>query len=98
MFPAEYPDGFGELYDVDADPWEMKNLYFGPECAHLVKELRSDLLDWLVTTSHPRTTQGVAPLLDSQAEPHYGCRTYADGKLSSEDVRRALREGKWNYI
>jgi arylsulfatase len=23
MFGAEYPDGFGELYDLAADPWEM---------------------------------------------------------------------------
>jgi len=51
LFEAEYPEGFGELYDLEADPWEMENLYFRPQYGPLVRELEKELLDWLVTTT-----------------------------------------------
>jgi choline-sulfatase/uncharacterized sulfatase len=59
MFPEEYPDGFGELYDLEADPWEMENLYFEPEHQGVVQELRADLLNWLLTTTRVRTMQRI---------------------------------------
>jgi choline-sulfatase len=59
FFPEEYPDGFGELYDLAEDPWEMRNLYFEAEYAPVVNELRQDLLDKLVQTARPTTVQGV---------------------------------------
>jgi len=37
MFPAEYPEGFGELYNLDDDPWEMTNVYFQLEYAATVR-------------------------------------------------------------
>lgn len=39
MFKEEYPEGFGELYDIEKDPWEMENLYFYPEYSQIVKEI-----------------------------------------------------------
>ncbi len=55
LFAEEYPAGFGELYDLADDPWEMANRYFDPDYAGIVRELRDELLDWLVTTTRPRT-------------------------------------------
>ena len=42
LFPETHPSGFGELYDLAADPWEMKNLYFEADYQdfHLVVEWR----------------------------------------------------------
>lgn len=45
MFADEYPDGFGELYDLQKDPWEMQNLYFRPDSAGVVSDLLRDLMD-----------------------------------------------------
>jgi hypothetical protein len=58
MFPVEYPDGFGELYDLERDPWEMHNLCFEPGSASIVQEIKADLLDWLIGTTRVKTALG----------------------------------------
>ena len=55
MFSDEYPDGFGELYDLENDPWEMHNLYADPDYPNVIGELQQELMDWLVTTTRPAT-------------------------------------------
>lgn len=55
QFHEDYPEGFGELYDLQEDPWEMTNHYFDPAYADVVREIQRDLLDWLVTTTRPKT-------------------------------------------
>ena len=47
------------LYDLETDPWEMRNLYFEPAYSNVVQELKGDLLDWLVTTTRPATALGL---------------------------------------
>ncbi len=93
MFPAEYPDGFGELYDLAADPWEMRNLYFEPDYQDIVAELRSDLLEWLITTTRPGTVSGVnsarfgAPALNRQRRQRYQTVVNRDGKINPRRLR-----------
>jgi arylsulfatase A-like enzyme len=41
---------FDELYDLDADPWELTNLAGSPEHRAVVAELRLHLLDWMLET------------------------------------------------
>lgn len=41
---------------------------------------------------------GNVPAQTAPAVHHYGCQTYADGKISADDVRGAIHLGKWNYI
>jgi arylsulfatase A-like enzyme len=55
FFAQEYPHGYGQLYDLDEDPWEMRNLYFDNDYKPVVQELERDLFDRLVTTTRPRT-------------------------------------------
>ena len=43
----------------EVDPWEMNNLYFDPNSADLAREMERDLLEWLITTTRPATTNGV---------------------------------------
>lgn len=91
MFVDQYPDGFGELYDLESDPWEMENLYFRPEYAHVARELERDLLDWLVTTTRPATVlpafKGTGSL---QERLRYGNATYRDNSIHPDWLRNRL--------
>lgn len=93
MFPQEYPDGFGELYDLAADPWEMRNLYFEPAHRGKVEEMKAELLDWLVATTRPASVLGAnsswwkpAPK-DVQVRERYRVWTHHDGKIGPNDIR-----------
>lgn len=83
MFASAYPQGFGELYDLAADPWEQRNLWASPEYRDIVRELESALLDWLVTTARPGTTLGASqhPALLAQSRQEFRCIVQADGKI-----------------
>ena len=88
-FAAEYPEGFGELYDLEADPWEMRNLYFEDEYADVVAELKAELLDWLVTTTRPATVLGAGDPAGPQATWRYQHGINADGKIHPDCIRAA---------
>jgi arylsulfatase A-like enzyme len=42
-----------ELYDLEADPWEMQNLLSQPEHRHIVRAMRTRLLAWAERTQDP---------------------------------------------
>lgn len=102
----EYPNGFAELYDIEADPWEMQNLYFDPAYAPVVAELKADLLEWLITTTRPKTSLGLdVPPGDAmvthfsgqfwdadsdQVINRYRCSVNADGKFHPDRLRALL--------
>jgi choline-sulfatase/uncharacterized sulfatase len=87
MFADAYPDGFGELYDLEADPWEMRNLFFDSAYADTVCELRNALLEWLVTTTRPATIHPPPTAENAQATLHYENAVNADGKIHPDNVR-----------
>jgi arylsulfatase A-like enzyme len=87
MFREEYPQGFGELYDLEADPWEMRNLYFEPEYKCVVRDVERDLLHWLVTTSRPATTLGARVAPGPQTLTRYGNTMNADRKIHPDRLR-----------
>ncbi len=101
FFPEEYPDGFGELYDLAADPWEMRNLYFDQSHQDLVRELRGDLLEWLITTTRPGTVSGVnssrfdTPELNRQRLQRYQTVVNHDGKINPDLLQNAKNK---NYL
>ena len=101
FFADEYPQGFGELYDLEADPWEMQNLYFEPAAQGTVQELKDDLLNWLITTTRPRTVSGVnsarfdAPDINPQRVLRYQTVTNRDGKINPARLHSA---GTKNYL
>jgi hypothetical protein len=45
----------GELYDIEADPWETRNLYHDPARSEVVAECRRRLLEWLTETTRITT-------------------------------------------
>jgi len=84
FFPEAYPDGFGELYHLGEDPWEMRNRWFDEDCAALRRELEGELLRWLVTTTRPKTSLGPSrtPWGDrDQNTQRFGCWAGDDHKL-----------------
>ena len=44
-----YPSCDGELYDLENDPGETRNLWTDPSCADVVRTLKNAILDWLIT-------------------------------------------------
>ncbi len=101
IFKGEYPDGFGELYNLKDDPWEMKNLYFEPEYSNTARELAGDLMEWLITTNRPKTTlmggTGSVCSGDWQRRLRYGHTINNDGKLSPAGIMEKNRHNR-NYI
>jgi choline-sulfatase/uncharacterized sulfatase len=89
MFADEYPDGFGELYDLEADPWEMHNLWFDADRQETVRELEREFLHWLVTTTRPRTVHPLRPRETSQTVTRYHHSVNADGRINPDRIRDA---------
>ncbi len=91
MWPGQ---DVGELYDLDADPWEMQNLYDRPDHRETVTELRRRLLDWLITTTRPVTFHPPIRKAPEAAGHHIA----ADGKTLPEHIRQQVRRGQVNYL
>ena len=92
MFAEAYPQGFGELYDLEADPWEMRNLFLDPDHREVVHEMREELLNWLITTARPATVHGANNTLTpegSQTVVRYRSLVNLDGKIHPDRVRAA---------
>ncbi|MBN2088418.1 sulfatase-like hydrolase/transferase [candidate division KSB1 bacterium] len=53
-----YPKGFEELYDLKEDAGECKNLANDPQYRKVCDEMKSHLLDWLITATE---TEQIAP-------------------------------------
>ncbi len=48
---AYYPEGYAELYDLENDPREERNLHGSPKYKPTEEELRGRILDWLITAN-----------------------------------------------
>ena len=100
MFPQEYPAGFGELYDLHADPYEITNLYPDPAYREVVQELQTDLLHFMMETLRPNTVNGVNTArqgMEEESPYRYRFRTWslADGKIPTAWFEQATTR---NYI
>lgn len=95
LFANEYPEGFGELYDLDVDPWEMRNLYFDPGYADVIREILQDLTDWLITTTRPATILPSVRAVSPQSTLQYNNAVNADGKIHPDRIREL---GYRNYM
>lgn len=99
LFAAEHPRGFGELYDLDSDPWEMRNRWADPSCAAVRADLETRLADWLITTTRPVSSLPI-PLADGPlTEERFHRRTALDGKLPTDAIHQYLATGGTrNYL
>lgn len=93
---------FGELFDIENDPWEMKNLYFDPEYQHVVQDLRLKLYGWLIRSMRNVT---VAPTVRN-VRGLEGKRSWddvpelfgADGKIDASLMQEIVETGNLNYM
>lgn len=101
MFKEEYPDGFGELYDLQKDPYEMKNLYFEKEYREKVTELKKDLYDYMIVKERPvcfHPSQFSKDHCD-QAKEIYHHKVNKDNKMNYRRVKEVAENPGWlNYI
>ncbi len=100
MFEDEYPDGFGELYNVEKDPYEMKNLYFEKKYADVVRQLERELLEMLITKTRPTIIHG--SVVDEPSGPQtktvYHHTVNQDNKIHYKRVAAAAKHnGYRNY-
>lgn len=96
-YAEHYPDGFGELYNVAEDPWEMNNRFFDPACAEKICELHRDLLTWLVRTTRVTTVLPHCRRTGKGWRHRYENSVLPDGKIGYEQIREAQAKLE-NYI
>ena len=82
MFADEHPEGFGELYNLELDPWEMNNLYFDKEHSGIARAMEHELLDRIIMTTRPVTATW-GPDANTYTDEYLE----ADGKLSYSRFR-----------
>jgi choline-sulfatase/uncharacterized sulfatase len=95
MFADDYPAGFGELYDLEQDLWEMHTLFFEEEYAPVVRDLQDELVNWLVTTTRPATILPAVVETTPQSQMHYHNVVNGDIKIHPDRIRNARYK---NYI
>lgn len=92
---VHYPEGMfagydhggdfaGELYDLESDPWETRNLARDAKHAAVLHEARRRLLDWLSQTLQPTT---VLPKVGGNRGP-----------VTRHDLETHVRAGKVQYL
>ncbi len=100
MFVETYPDGFGELYDLENDPWEMNNLFFEPKYKELIQSMLKEFLDWLVTTTRPATVRSVNSVIGMEVNEqrifNHRCITNEDLKIHPDEIRK-LKDNVYNF-
>ena len=71
----------------------MRNLYFESDYQDIAAELRSDLMEWLITSTRPRTVSGVnssrfdTPEMNRQRIQRYQTVVNLDGKINPNLLR-----------
>ncbi len=105
MFPKEhfgeyaYDPNFGELYDLEADPWEMNNLYFDPNYQAVIAEIKQDYLDWLIKTTRPKTIWPPVHDEGDQTYTEFHSTVNHDGKINPSILnKRSKSNPKRNYL
>jgi arylsulfatase len=96
-------EDFGELYDLQNDPWEMKNLYFEETYQSTVQELRFKLYCWLVRTTRHVTVNPWIPAMNDRPMTTWEFAkqegiTNEDQKSGEDFIRRVIQAGNTNYL
>jgi arylsulfatase A-like enzyme len=103
MYPGMKED-VGELYDMAGDPWQLKNLYHDPAQGERIGQLRRELMDWLITTTHIVTMNPPAGGFDPKRKEK-GRRQVPqteglaeDGRQPWRAIQRAAEKKAWSYL
>ncbi len=97
MFAQQHPQGFGELYDLQSDPWEMRNLFFDPEHQHTVTLLKHKLTDWLIQSTRVCTTLADAMPTGPQWVHRHKHTVLADNKIGPREIAQ-VKDRMTSYL
>ncbi len=87
----------GDLYHIEDDPMEMRNLYHDPAHQPIVEDLRRRLLEWLIATTRTRTC--VLPDAPQDEDGRVPYPLSPDGKQpNGAGPRRSSDAGALNYL
>lgn len=89
----------GELYDLENDPDETRNLYTAPAAQPTVTEMRRLLLEWLIRTTRVSTFHPAECVLEGtylDGRHHYPVNS--DGRLDNRILRKEIRERNLMYL
>ncbi|MCY2996188.1 MAG: sulfatase-like hydrolase/transferase [Planctomycetota bacterium] len=91
LAPTRPPE---ELYDVQADPWEIHNLAADPAQATTLKDLRARLDLWMEQTGDQGRTPASESLYDSDMAAYLGSKGDAEIEKNIKLMKQWAREGK----
>ncbi len=99
-YPEDHPvckeaPGFFELYDLETDPWEMRNLYRQPEFQDIYLRLKGKLLDWIIRTTRIKTRNPKVRVEGPQWKSRYKNSVNADGKTSPKHLPDGLSASRY---
>jgi choline-sulfatase/uncharacterized sulfatase len=103
MYPGMKED-VGELYDMVNDPWQLKNLYRDPAQRERIADLRRELMDWLITTTHIVTMNPPAATYDPNRKDKKRRQVPQteglgeDGRQPWRAIQRAAEAKGWSYL
>ena len=87
FFQAKKPDH--ELYDLNADPFEVNNLAYDPQYQHELLRLQAVLDNWELETND------LGRLPEPKAAREFFARRI--GKAMKNKIRKAKQDGSWTY-
>ena len=88
---------YEELYDLNADPWEIRNLSNNPQYAMLLQSMRDKLSEWIEETNDLGQTPESDEMYDSDMEVYQSSRNseqFAVLERNIEIMKRWRDEGK----
>jgi arylsulfatase A-like enzyme len=89
--PTRAPE---ELYDLAADPWEIRNLAADPAHAATLRQLRARLEDWMKQTNDQGRTPETASRYDSDMAAYLGRKSNPEVEKNIALMKRWAAEGK----
>lgn len=104
--PEFQGEDFGELFDMENDPYELKNLYFEPEYQNVVQDLRYKLYCWLVRTTRVKTANTIIPYTSGGGNSkritwdlaEYLGTYDRDGKVGEKFFGELIQKNMKNYL
>ncbi len=88
---------YEELYDLNADPWEIRNLSNDPQYATLLQSMRDKLSEWIEETNDLGQAPEADEMYDSDMEVYLSSRTSEQLVVLRQNIatmKRWANEGK----